>query len=249
MRCFISLSRMKRERKAKPAVDAELLSRLVQDVEAHADAYVRRILTASAEYGTFGLPLLNGFHDSLPKTACENCGACCNAVSIFSLEYHKIVRDILTRFPPSRVRELIVAALRLDLRLAELGNGERRLRCSFRDDTARSCVIHPVRSFACRLFGMRHDDGRRDCSRVRELDGETSPGDAAIEAMMTRVHDISEAHEVRPGEPPVAFFPFEFWLFRFALGPKRALEIYEHILVPASTPLTVLWNPSTRVVR
>lgn len=233
---------MKRKMTNKPAVDLELLDRLMRDVGTHADAYVRRVLTASAEYGTFGLPLLNGFHDGLPKTACENCGACCNAVSIFSLEYHKIVRDMLTRFPPAHVRELILAALRIDLRLAELENGERRLRCSFRDDTARTCVIHPVRSFACRLFGMRHDDGRRDCNRVRELDGETSPGDAAIEAMMARVHDVSEAHEVRPGEPPVAFFPFEFWLFRYALGPVRAMEIYHKILIPASTPLSSLWK-------
>ncbi|HOT30064.1 MAG TPA: YkgJ family cysteine cluster protein [Candidatus Ozemobacteraceae bacterium] len=230
------------------AVDAELLGRLMRDVEAHADAYVRRVLTASAEYGTFGLPLLEKLHGELPKTTCDNCGACCNAVSIFSLEYHRIVRDLLTRFPPARVRELIVSALRIDLRLAELGNGEKRLRCSFRDDTARVCVVHPVRSFACRLFGMKHDDGHRDCKRVRELDGETCPADAAVESMMARIHDVSESHEVRPGEPPVAFFPFEFWLFRHALGPKKALEIYEKILVPASTPLTALWKPPARVI-
>ncbi len=230
------------------AVDAELLGRLMRDVEAHADAYVRRVLTASAEYGTFGLPLLEKLHGELPKTACDNCGACCNAVSIFSLEYHRIVRDLLTRFPPARVRELIVSALRIDLRLAELENGEKRLRCSFRDDTARVCVVHPVRSFACRLFGMKHDDGHRDCDRVRELDGETCPTDAAVESMMARIHDVSETHEVRPGEQPVAFFPFEFWLFRHALGPKKALEIYERILVPASTPLTALWRLPARVI-
>lgn len=230
------------------AVDTELLARLMRDVEAHADAYVRRVLTASAEYGTFGLPLLETLHGELPKTACDNCGACCNAVSIFSLEYHRIVRDLLTRFPPARVRELIVSALRIDQRLAELENGEKRLRCSFRDDTARVCVIHPVRSFACRLFGMKHDDGHRDCKRVRELDGETSPGDAVVESMMARVHDVSETHEVRPGEPPVAFFPFEFWLFRHALGPNKALDIYRNILVPASTPLTAMWKPQARVI-
>lgn len=237
---------MKQTTKAVRSLDAELLDRLMEDVENHAEAYVRRILTASAEYGTFGLPLLNGLHDELPKTECENCGACCNAVSIFSLEYHKIIRDMLTRFSPARVRELIVSSLRIDRRLAELENGEKRLRCSFRDDTARACLIHPVRSFACRLFGMRHDDGHRDCERVRELEGGNVPSDAAVEAMMARIHDISETHEVKPGEAPTAFFPFEFWLFRYALGPVKALEIYNKILIPSSTPLMNLWRKSTR---
>ena len=50
----------------------------------------------------------------LPKTTCDNCGACCNAVSIFSLEYHRIVRDLLTRFPPARVRELSGSSPRID---------------------------------------------------------------------------------------------------------------------------------------
>jgi len=237
---------MNRTANAIPTVDVNLLGRLMKDVETHADAYVRLILTASAEYGTFGLPLLNSLHDELPKTACENCGACCNAVSIFSLEYHKIVRDMLTRFPPARVRELILSALRIDRRLAELENGEKRLRCSFRDDMNRVCVIHPVRSFACRLFGMRHDNGRRDCSRVRELDGEKTLSDSAVEAVMGRVHDVSEAHEVKQGDAPVAFFPFEFWLFRHSLGSVKALEIYRKILVPASSPLTALWNKQIR---
>lgn len=239
---------MKRTAELVKTLDAGLLGRLMGDVESHADAYVRRILTASAEYGTFGLPLLNGLHGGLPKTECENCGACCNAVSIFSLEYHKIIRDMLTRFSPARVRELIVSALRIDTRLAELENGEKRLRCSFRDDAAHICLIHPVRSFACRLFGMRHDDGHRDCSRVRELEGEACPSDAAVESMMARIHDVSETHEVQAGKPPMAFFPFEFWLFRYALGPAKALEVYENILVPASTPLTKLWGSQGRVV-
>ncbi|HNW35099.1 MAG TPA: YkgJ family cysteine cluster protein [Candidatus Ozemobacteraceae bacterium] len=237
---------MKRMPDAVPSVNAGLLDKLMKDVETHADAYVRRILTASAEYGTFGLPLLNGLHGELPKTVCENCGACCNAISIFSLEYHNIIRDMLTRFPPVRVRELIISALRIDRRFAELENGEKRLRCSFRDDTARVCVIHPVRSFACRLFGMRHDDGRRDCNRVREPDGGKNFSDSAVEAMMGKIHDVSESHEVRTGDVPMAFFPFEFWLFRHSLGPVKALEIYREILVPASSPLSALWNKQIR---
>jgi len=43
-----------------------LLSRLMGDVEKHFGAYLKEILEASADYGSFGLPLLDALHDELP---------------------------------------------------------------------------------------------------------------------------------------------------------------------------------------
>lgn len=224
-------------------MNQSLLARLMDDVGAHFGAYLKRILVASTEYGMFGLPLLDGLHESLPATRCGDCGACCNSVSIFSIEYHRIIRHLLTGHPPDRVRSLLRRVLHLDGRLAEValpdGGRENRLRCAFRDDDQRTCLIHPVRPFACRLFGLRRFDGSRDCPHVMELAIDPPPlTDERVEKLQAKMMDISESHPLADGKPPVAFFPFEFWAFRFALGVPKALEIYREILVPASTPLS-----------
>lgn len=219
-----------------------LLSRLMEDVEAHFGAYLKRILVASTEYGMFGLPLLDALHNDLPRTRCGDCGACCNAVSIPSIEYHRIIRELMARQNPALIRSLLKRVLRLDQRLAEVG-GENRLRCAFRDDEARQCVIHAVRPFACRFYGLLKADGSRDCPHVQELTLDPPPlTEERMTDLQAKILDISETHVVIEGRDPIGFFPIEFWAFRFALGPAKALEIYREILVPASTPLTRLWS-------
>ena len=114
----------------------------MDDIEKRGGAYFQRILTASAEHGMYGLQLLRALYDQLPKTECQNCGRCCNAISIFSLEFHHIIRDLLTRLPPPKLRSLLKKALSFENRLAEVGS-ENRLRCVFRDDSTKVCQIHP----------------------------------------------------------------------------------------------------------
>lgn len=230
-----------------------LLSRLMGDVEKHFGAYLKEILEASADYGSFGLPLLDALHDELPRTVCDNCGGCCNSVSIFSIEYHRIIRDLMTRLPPVSLRDLIHRALRFDRRLAEVGS-ENRLRCAFREEEAKVCLIHSVRPFACRFFGLQKavdltpetadpgTGGARECMHVMELTPSRPLTLDRQEDLTSKIMDISESFSLVKEKIPVAFFPFEFWLFRFALGPGKAMEIYRDALVPASTPLTKFWQ-------
>lgn len=258
-------------------LNEDLLTRLMGDVEKHFGGYLKRILVASTDYGTFGLPLLDALHDDLPRTTCGNCGICCNSVSIFSIEYHRIIRDLMSRLPPDRIRALILRGLRLDQRLAEVSPGgppsggqehispivgvvsagtgsswpggqnpasgspvdpENRLRCSFRDEDTKVCLVHPVRPFACRFYGLLKADGTRECDQVKELEPAPPLTEERVEELSMKLMDISESFVLAEGKAPVAFFPFEFWLFRFALGPEKALQIYREILVPSSTPLT-----------
>ena len=165
-------------------------------------------------------------------------------MSIYSLEYHLIVRDLMRRYPPDRLRLLFRKALSLDERLAEVGDlpGERRIRCAFRDDETKVCLVHPVRPFACRLYGLLKDDGTRDCSRVQELDPSPPLTQERIIKLQERVFNNSESFEAFPGLGNISNFPFEFWLFRFAYGPEQALRIYREILIPASTPLSAFWQ-------
>ena len=223
------------------ALNKELLEKLMLAVDKKFPDFFQRILKASADYGTFGLDLLDALHERLPRTACDNCGTCCNSVSIFSLEYHRIIRDLMVRLAPDRLRTLFLHALRFDQRLAAVGS-EDRLRCVFRDEQTRVCLIHPVRPFACRIFGLLKEDGTRECEHVRDLHGNRVVAAAEIERLQTKVFEVSESFAVVPEDPGTAFFPFEFWLYRYSLGPERALEIYRDILVPASTPLTRLWQ-------
>ncbi len=227
---------------SRMSVNQPLLDKIREKVDRHFEVLFKRILTASAEYGVFGISLLEKLHNELPRTECENCGRCCNAISIFSIEYHHVIRELMARKDPGDLRRKIQTALRFEPRMAEV-EGEFRLRCAFRDDENRVCRIHPFRPFACRLFGLRHDDGTRECEKVREMNPGSSITDSAREALQARILDIAESHEVEPGRA-IGFFPLEFWLFRFALGPGAALEIYREILVPASTPLTRFWRKS-----
>jgi len=217
------------------------------DIEARFSLYLKRILSGSAEHGIYGMNIVNALHNLLPATSCSDCGKCCNSVSIFSLEYHLVIRDMMAHLSPKRIKEMIKNVLRIDNRLATIGN-EKRLRCAFRDDISRTCIIHPVRFFACRLYGMIDSEGKRECDSVRELPGSLAISHSQIEQMQAKVMEHSEVFQVFDNKPPIPFFPFEFWIYRHALGEKAALQIYREILVPASTPLTCFWANSQKNV-
>lgn len=223
-------------------LNTELLQKLKAAAARNFDAYLQKALSASAEHGAFGMEMLDRLHEQLPRTSCGNCGRCCNSVSIFSLEYHRIIREILAHWQPERVKRLVKSALRFDLRQAEAG-GEKRLRCIFRDDATKVCLVHPVRPFACRIFGLLKEDGTRECDQVNDL---VFPARTVTESFLAdlqrRVLENSESYEPWPGKGQIHFFPFEFWFYRYVFSPERALQIYREILVPMSTPLTRLWN-------
>ncbi len=223
-------------------VNTELLQRIKAAAARNFDAYLQKALSASAEHGPFGMEMLDRLHDQLPRTSCSNCGQCCNSVSIFSLEYHRIIREVLATWQPDRLRRLIRSALNFELRQADAGN-EKRLRCIFRDDETRVCLIHPVRPFACRIFGLLKEDGTRECSQVKDL---SLPARVVSENylmdLQSRVLENSESFEPWPGTGKIHFFPFEFWFFRQIFSPERAMQIYREILVPMSTPLSQLWQ-------
>lgn len=222
-------------------MNQSLLVHLMTDVEKHGPQLLQRILTASTEHGMYGMQLLRALHDQVPKSRCGDCGDCCNAVSIYSLEYHLVVRDLLTRLPPQRIRALLLEALRIDRRLAEVGE-ENRLRCVFRDNERRLCLIHPARPFPCRIFGLLREGTPRECDRVQELDPCQPLQQAFLDDLQVKVMSNSESFSPFPGLGEIAFFPFEFWLYRYSLGIDKALELYREILVPASTPLSDFWK-------
>ena len=220
----------------------DLLQKLKVAAMKNADVYLEKILTASVEHGNFGMDLLDRLHDQLLRTKCGNCGQCCNSVSIFSLEYHRIIRDLMTRWAPDRLRRFLVAAMRLDLRQADVSD-EKRLRCLFRDDETKVCLIHPVRPFACRIFGLLKEDMTRECDQVEDLQSPPQPvSESFITELQSKVLENSESFEPFPGSGEIHFFPFEFWVFRHLFSPERALQIYRELLVPMSTPLTRLWS-------
>lgn len=228
-------------------INIELLQRIKIAAARNIDQYLQKAMNASAEHGAFGMEMTDRLHDQLPRTSCGNCGRCCNAVSIFSLEYHRIVRELLTSWPPERLRKLAQSVLNFDLRQAEIA-GENRLRCIFRDDETKVCLIHPVRPFACRIFGLLKENGKRECDQVEDL---RQPSQVISEAFLgdlqARVLQNSESFEPYPGKGNIHFFPFEFWFFRYIFSPERALQIYRELLVPFSTPLTNLWQTQNTI--
>jgi len=223
-------------------INTDLLQKISSAATRNLDSYLQKALTASAEHGTFGMQMLDQLHERLPRTSCDDCGKCCNSVSIFSLEYHRLIREVMATWPPERLRRLIQSALRFDLRQAEIGD-EKRLRCIFRDDETRVCLVHPVRPFACRIFGLLKEDGKRECDRVKDLyQPETVITQDYLISLQAKVLENSESYRPFPGEEEIHFFPFEFWFFRHIFSPERALQIYREILVPMSSPLTRLWQ-------
>ncbi|GAB4266877.1 MAG: hypothetical protein Kow0029_00940 [Candidatus Rifleibacteriota bacterium] len=223
-------------------INSDLLGKIKVAAVKNSGNYLEKILQASVNHGNFGMDLLDKLRDQLPATKCGNCGQCCNSVSIFSLEYHRIVRDLMIHCQPERLRRIFVSAMRLDLRQAEVGS-ENRLRCLFREEITKVCLIHPVRPFACRIFGLLKEDGARECDKVEDLNyPPTTVTDLMITELQAKILENSESYEVFPGKGKIHFFPFEFWVFRYLFSPERALQIYREILVPMSTPLTRLWQ-------
>lgn len=223
-------------------LNTDLLQKLKVASARNFDAYLQKALTASAEHGAFGMEMLDQLHDQLPRTRCNNCGRCCNSISIFSLEYHRVIREILKTWPPERLRRLIQSALSFDLRSVEVAS-EKRLRCIFRDDQTEVCLVHPVRPFACRIFGLLKEDGTKECEHVEDLQQpQTVVKEDFLTTLQAKVLENSESFEPFPGQGEIQFFPFEFWFFRYVFSPERALQIYREILVPMSTPLINFWQ-------
>ena len=223
-------------------MNEELLKRIKIAGAKNFDAYAQKVLEASANNGTFGMEMVDMLHDQLPRTSCDNCGKCCNSISLYSLEYHRVMREIMARWQPERIVRLIKSLLQFDLRQAQVGD-EKRLRCVFRDDKTKVCLVHPVRPFACRIFGLLKENGLRECNNVKDLSlPEQTVKEEYLINLQTRILENSESFEPFAGKGEIHFFPFEFWFFRYLFSPERALQIYREILVPLSTPLTKMWE-------
>ena len=223
-------------------MNEELLKKIKIAGAKNFDSYAQKILEASANHGAFGMEMVDMLHDQLPRTSCDNCGKCCNSISLFSLEYHRVMREIMTKWQPERILRLIKSLLRFDLRQAQVGD-EKRLRCVFRDDVTKVCLVHPVRPFACRIFGLLKENGLRECNNVKDLSlPEQTVKEEYLVNLQARILENSESFEPFAGKGEIHFFPFEFWFFRYLFSPERALQIYREILVPLSTPLTKMWE-------
>lgn len=222
----------------------QLLTRYRRTISARFPELLENVLTATAEHGVYGQDLLAALHDRIPRTDCGHCGRCCNSISMYSLEYHRIIRDFMQRLPPERIKLLILRAFRFDLRLAEIGT-ESRIRCTFRDDEQKICLIHPVRPFPCRLFGQPIRGQEQDCAQVRLLVPGEEMDPATADSLQIKIFEASEHIEVIAGKPAMPCLPFEYWLLRAALGGNLALRIYQDLLVPLSTPLTNFWTANS----
>lgn len=219
-----------------------LLEKIKDVAEKHLDKYLVKALNASAQHGSFGMDITDMLHNKLPKTGCGNCGVCCNSVSIYSLEYHRIMREIMTTWEPERIRRLVKSIMLFETRFVNVEN-QKRTRCVFRSEEVKTCLIHPVRPFPCRIFGLLKEDNKRECDRVTEFTIEPKVvTEDYLVTLQTKLLENSEAHEPYPGKGAISFFPFEFWFFRYAFSPERALQVYREILVPNSTPLTQMWQ-------
>ena len=193
------------------------------------------------------MEFVDRLHEQLPRTACGNCGKCCNAISMYSLEYHRIMREIMMKWKPERIARLINSVLHFDRRQANVGE-EKRLRCIFRDDETKVCLIHPVRPFACRFFGLLKENGLRECNQVKDLAlPEQVVREEYLINIQTKILENSESFEPFPGKGEIHFFPFEFWFFRYIFSPERAMQIYREILIPMSTPLTSMWEKQEKL--
>lgn len=223
-------------------MNEELLKKIKIVGAKNFDVYATKILEASANHGMFGMEMLDKLHEQLPRTNCGNCGKCCNGISIYSLEYHRIIREVMAKWKPERVLRLIKSLLNFDLRQAEVGK-EKRLRCVFRDDETKVCLIHPVRPFACRIFGLKKENGKRECGNVKDLSlPEQIVREEYLINLQGKILENSESFEPFEDKGEIHFFPFEFWFFRYLFSPERALQIYREILIPISTPLTKMWE-------
>ena len=229
------------------AINDELLRKIKIAGSKNFDTYAQKVLKASADHGSFGMEMVDKLHDQLPRTACGNCGRCCNAISMYSLEYHRIMREVMTKWQPERILRLIKSLLRFDLRQAETVS-EKRLRCVFRDDETKVCLIHPVRPFPCRIFGLLKENGLRECSNVKDLAlPEQVVREEYLTSLQARILENSESYEPYKGKGEIHFFPFEFWFFKQIYSTELALQIYREILVPMSTPLTKMWESAEKL--
>ena len=204
---------------------------------------VRKVLEATVGHGEFGMSTLDKLRDELPETSCDNCGKCCNSISILSIEHHRLIRQLMTTLSPGRLTSLILSGFDFKAR-AITRIRDKRMGCLFRDDEKQLCLVYPARHFGCRIFGIcRDENGKPDCEKVIiKVDSGWAFSDGALEKLMTPAINSSESFLVYPDRPESFNFPFEFWLIRYSLGPEAALQIYRESMIPLSTPLINLWS-------
>jgi Fe-S-cluster containining protein len=205
---------------------------------------VEKVLQFTLDNGTFGMDVVDQFHERLPETTCKMCGECCFSISFYSIEYHRIIRHLSETLNAGELRQLFFKALNSRDREIIVGT-DKRLRCLFiteetspvrrpllinitngkpaEDKPAKKlCSIHKVRPFPCRIFGQERN-GERECEKVKS--GRPVP-DGYYETLLTTLAGNSEQFTVPTpsGEEIVDFFPFEFWVRRAVSGKEKAIE-------------------------
>lgn len=210
---------------------------------------VEQVLAFTLNNGTFGMDVVDQFHERLPETTCEMCGKCCFSISFYSIEYHRMIRQLSESLNPGELRKLFYRALNTSDREVLVGN-EKRLRCLFlieaplpvkrpflinitngspAEDVAandssirKTCSLHKVRPFPCRIFGQERN-GERECEKVKS--GRPVP-EGYYETLLTTLANNSEQVTIPTpsGDEIVDFFPFEFWVRRAISGKEKAIE-------------------------
>ena len=72
-------------------------------------------------------------------TGCRNCGECCGPVPVYGDDIDEIIK-FLAANPQIRIK----AKNRLG----------KKMKCAYRDDKHKKCLIYPVRPILCRLMGV-----------------------------------------------------------------------------------------------
>jgi Fe-S-cluster containining protein len=98
------------------------------------------------------LRALRKLYARIPATTCERCGECCRVyiVEAFSIEYLLMLQHLRERCSPEE-RKRIRGLAGMNVALERRGLADRR-RCPFQDAESGSCLVHPVKPLACRLF-------------------------------------------------------------------------------------------------
>jgi len=191
---------------------------------------VEQALKFTFDNGTFGMNVVDQFHDRLPETTCAMCGECCYSISFYSIEYHRMVRHLIETLSPGELRILFYKALNSDDRKVTFGE-DNRLKCLFLQNSVlknadskdiRSCSIHKVRPFPCRIYGQERNK-KKECSRV---ESSRPVPENYYETLLSKLSENSETFKIptQNSEKTVDFFPFEFWVKRAVFGKEEAVK-------------------------
>lgn len=224
--------------------NSDLLRKIVLSSCKDFQSSLNKILAATVEHGAFGMGLLDGLRETLPATECDNCGSCCASVSIFSLEYHRIVLELMKTKDVKLLKNVFASALRLDQRKVSK-NKISRIKCCFRDEVSKKCLIHKVRPFACRFFGLPKKGAQEECKSVKHNMGSNYYlEEDFLLSLQIKISRNSESFRPFAQKEQINFFPFEFWVYSQLFSPGICLKIYREVIVPLSTPLQNMWADS-----